>query len=116
MLAWSINQRFALLCQERFPNRVHIVRAEDVMANPRETLGEICVKLGLEAASSLARPSWNGQTLEEVFPWGTIRKATAAANRTTAEELSQGEREAVKAGAGPYLSAFDYSRFLLKAA
>jgi hypothetical protein len=112
MLGWTLNQYHALLYRERFPDRVHVVRAEDVMADSRKTLGAICEKLGLEAAESLATPSWNGSSLEEIYPWGTIRAATPAANRATAETLSERERAEIRASTWQYLEVFDYKSFL----
>src|SRR5262249_6781072 len=76
MLGWTLNQYYALLYRDKYPGRVHIVRAEDVMRDPGKTLGAVCERLGLEAAESLDRVSWNGQELTEVYPWGTIRAPT----------------------------------------
>lgn len=112
MLGWTINQYHALLYKERFPGRLHIVRAEDVMADPHGTLGGVCAALGLEPAESLRAPTWNGVELEEVYPWGTLRKVTPAANRATAAELSPRERDEVRAYAWQYLDPFDYRGFL----
>lgn len=111
MLGWTLNQYHALLAREKFPDRMHIVRIEDVMADPVKTLGGLCRKLGLEPADTLAAPSWNGQPLQEVYPWGTIRKATPEANRATAAELSPEEREEVRRRAWQYLDVFDYGGF-----
>src|SRR5207302_6095951 len=69
MLGWTVNQYHALLFQAKYPHRLHIVRAEDVMANPYDTLGEVCNQLGLDPSESLRAPTWNGQPLEEVYPW-----------------------------------------------
>lgn len=112
MLGWTLNQYHALLYRERFPDRLHIVRAEDVMGNPRGALGAVCDRLGLESPSSLAIPSWNGTALEEVYPWGTIRRATPQANRATAQELSAAERSEIRSFAWQYLEVFDYRSFL----
>jgi hypothetical protein len=112
MLGWTLNQYHALLYKEKYPDRVHIVRAEDVMADPHKTLGAVCEKLGLEAASSLKTPSWNGNPLEEVYPWGTIRRATPEANLATAKELSESEQAAIRAHTWQYLEAFDYKTFI----
>src|SRR5205823_2173361 len=60
MTCWSLNQHFALLYQQRYPERVHIVRAEDVMADPRATLGSVCKAIGIAAEDTLSYPSWNG--------------------------------------------------------
>jgi len=112
LLAWTLNQHFALLSRELYPGRVHVVRVEDVMADSQKTLGPVCESLGLERAESLRAPSWNGAALDEVYPWGTIRKATSAANKATALELSDRERAEVRARAWPYLETFDYKTML----
>lgn len=112
MLAWNINQFFALQLRDRFPDRFHVVRTEDVMGNAEATLGTLCENLGLERSPSLAVPSWNGEPLQEVYPWGTIRTATPTANLATAEELDKTERDTVRAMAAPYLDTFDYASFL----
>jgi hypothetical protein len=112
MTAWVLNQHSALLFRERFAGNVHILRAEDVMANPQRTLGDFCRVLGLEPAASLSAPTWNGKELEEVYPWGTIRKATPEANLSTALELSPEERAEIAAYARPFLEDFDYKNFL----
>lgn len=112
MLGWTLNQQLALLHRERYPDRLHILRTEDVMADPAGTLGDLCERLGLERSDALAQPSWNGAPLEEVYPWGTIRTATPEANRATADELSEEEQEAVRRCAGPYLEIFGFTDFL----
>ncbi len=112
MLAWVVNQYSALRFRELAPGRVHIVRLEDSLRDPVQSLGAVCKAIGIEAGDTLRTPSWNGNALTEVFPWGTIRKATEEANRATAGELSPAERDAVRAAAGPYLETFDYKGFL----
>jgi hypothetical protein len=112
LLGWTLNQRYALLFQRLYPDRFHVLRIEDVLANPQEALGDLVAGLGLRPDPSLGYPSWNGHRLEEVYPWGTIRLATPEANRATAEELSEEEREQVRVHAGPYLEAFGYESLL----
>ncbi len=111
MTGWTINQYHALLFHERFPDRMHIVRAEDVMADPFKTLVPICTALGLEPADTLRKPTWNGQELKEIYPWGTIRKATPEANLATARELSDAESAEIRAYAWQYVDVFDYRSF-----
>jgi hypothetical protein len=112
MLGWTLNQYYALLFRDLYPDRVHIVRTEDVMRDPRGTLGAVCRKIGLEAPESLGRVSWNSQDLPEVFPWGTIRTPTPEANLATAKELSQAQIDEIRVRAQSYLDAFDYKNFL----
>jgi len=72
----------------------------------------VCDALGIEKAGSLATPSWNGEPLKEVYPWGTIRKATPEANKATALELSPAERDQIRARTWQYLDVFDYRSFV----
>jgi hypothetical protein len=106
MIAWTVNQFHALALRERYPDRLHIVRAEDVMADPVGTLGGLTDKLGLSRAK-LTAPSWNRSPLEQVYPWGTIRTPTPEANRATAAELSDEERDRIAGWAWQYLDVFD---------
>ncbi len=112
MLGWTLNQYHALLFQEKFPGRMHVIRIEDVLADPRKTLGALCERLGLESADSLSHPSWNGKELAEVYPWGTIRRATPEANKATAEELTAAERGEVRARTWQYLEPLGYADFV----
>ena len=112
MLGWTMNQYYALYFREKFPGRMHIVRAEDVMADSYKTLGAICEKIGVSPADSLRKPTWNGNELEEVYPWGTLRKVTPAVNRATADELSAAEKAAIREYTWQYMDVYDYKNFL----
>jgi hypothetical protein len=111
MTAWTMVQYHALLSREQHPKQVHIVRAEDTMADSAQTLSALCRDLGLQANDSLRTMSWNAQPLPEAYPWGTIRRATPDANLATARELTPAERDEVALRAGHYLDAFDYQPF-----
>ena len=112
MLGWTLNQHCALQVRRRFPDRFHLVRIEDVMGGPVQTLGPVCESLGLEPAPALESPSWNGKQLEQVYPWGTIRLATAEQNLATANELSDEEKGEVAARAAPFGEALGYAAYL----
>jgi hypothetical protein len=114
LTAWITNQYYACVMNKLHPDRVHVVRLEDVLAEPHGRLGAVCEKIGLKPAESLKVPTWNGNPLEEVYPWGTIRRATPEHNLATALELSTDEIEAVRVRAQPYLEMFNYQDFLIK--
>jgi hypothetical protein len=116
MLRWNLHQHFALTTRALDPERVHVVRIEDVMDDPTGVLGELLVSLGLNGSETLAQPSWNGQPLAEVYPWGTLRAVTPEANRATAAELSGAEIEAIGALAWQYLDEFSYAEFMTSVA
>ena len=112
LTAWVTTQYHALVFQKLWPDHIHIIRYEDVVADPQACLGKMCEKIGIASAESLRAPTWNAKPLEEVYPWGTIRKATIQANKTTAQELSGDEIESVRTWADVYLEIFDYKSFL----
>ncbi len=114
MLGWILNQHYALYFRSRYPERFHLLRLEDILGNPRQVLGSLCRRLGLEIPESLDYPSWNGNPLEEVYPWGTLRKVSPEVNRATAEELGQAEREEIAALAEGFLERLDYRNFLTR--
>jgi sulfotransferase family protein len=108
MTGWCVHQLSALAMTARFPDRVHTVRYEDVVADPVDTLSGVLARMGVSTSATLARPSWNGRVLDQVHPWGTIRVPTPEANRATADELSQGEKDEIRARTAPLLAAFAY--------
>jgi len=108
MLGWTLSQYSALFFQKKFPGRVHIVRAEDVMADARGTLGRLMGELGLKTDASLSKPTWNGHDLKEVYPWGTIRVPTPEQNLATARQLDVQEIEEIRQRAWQYLDVFGY--------
>jgi hypothetical protein len=109
---WMLNQYYASIASSIYPDRVHIVRFEDVVADPYACLGEVCERIGLNPAESLRIPTWNASPLEEVYPWGTIRKATPEQNIATALELTPAEIDAVRLRAQPYIEMFNYKDLL----
>lgn len=112
LTAWCVTQYHALIFKKFSPERIHIVRLEDVLVDPVAALGEVCTKIGVRTAETLTSPTWNGTALEEVYPWGTIRRASPEANRATAEELSEEERNRVRVWTEQYLEVFGYTGFL----
>jgi hypothetical protein len=108
MTAWTTVQYHALLSRSQCPSRVHVIRAEDVMADSQGTLGALCQTLGVQRAPSLSTMSWNGEPLQEAYPWGTLRRATPDVNLATARELTAAEQDEVTARAAHYLDDFDY--------
>ena len=112
LLGWVLNQQHALMFKALHPDRIHVLRIEDVMVDPKKELGSVCRTLGLEVTDMLSRPSWNGRTLEQVYPWGTIRTPTPEANRATAMELSPSQRDEIRVRAGSLLDDLDYRTFI----
>jgi hypothetical protein len=87
------------------------VRLEDIVADASKALTPVLSSLGVEDHAALSTPTWNGLPLQDIYPWGTIRRATPDANRATAAELSAEEHAEVARAAWQYLDVFDYGDF-----
>ncbi len=109
---WALNQYYALQVKELFPERMHILRLEDELADPYTVLSQLCAKWGIQPSDSLRRISWNGVPMDQVFPWGTIRVPTLEANQAVACELSNDEKREIRIRAQPYLNLLGYENFL----
>jgi hypothetical protein len=109
VITWNIYHHAALMHQGRYPDRFHILRYEDLVAQPKRELSRLCEKVGIEFSETMTYPSFNGRDIsEQVYPWGTVVKATPEANIATAGELSNEEFEEVRARTTTLLKAFDY--------
>ncbi len=110
---WVTNQHAASIAKARFPDRLHVVRFEDLVVDPAEALRPVCEALGIDPTSNaLKGPSWNGEPIGSVYPWGTIRTPTAEANRATANELSTDERAEVGSVALMWTDVLGYNDFM----
>jgi hypothetical protein len=94
---WNLCQHMALVYAERYPNNFHLLRFEDLVADPRSALASLCERLGVSWSDTCLYPSWNGSRLEEVYPWGTIRAPTPQADLAAREQLSGEEKEQIRA-------------------
>jgi hypothetical protein len=111
---WSQSQYAALTAAERHPDRVHILRFEDLVASPRAVLQPLFAKMALDWSDSCLYPSWNGQKMGEVYPWGTVRAPTPEANIATMNELSAEEKREMASHVGVAARLTGYDEFLAK--
>ncbi len=109
---WCLNQTSAMAYREMHPGRVHVLRFEDIVVDPVGVLSGFLKNVGVGSSETLAKPSWNSQTLTEVYPWGTIRTPTPAANLATAMELSAAEQEEIAVRTASLLKILGYENFL----
>lgn len=108
---WNLCQHTALVMQGRHPERFHIMRFEDMVADTKGTIDGLCKKMGLSPSETNGYPSFNGKRLTEVFPWGTIRIPTPEANVATKNELSAQEQKEIKSLALPMMRILGYENF-----
>lgn len=92
---WNLSQHMALTYAEKYPKNFHIVRFEDIVADMKGTMGKLCDRLGIRRSDTCLAPTWNGNAMKEVYPWGTIRIPTPEVNVATMNELSEAEKAEV---------------------
>lgn len=105
---WAMMQHHALALSKRYSDRFHIVRFEDLIASPRDTMAALTKKLGLSWHNSLLEPSWNGKKLETINPWGTIRSPTVKANIESMNELQVEQQNIIREITRVMLPHFGY--------
>lgn len=85
---WSCCQLAALVAQREFSERFHLVRFEDLVADPEATLRPLLKRMGLSWSDACTAPSFNGRRLDNLAPWGVIERATPAADAASRRALS----------------------------
>jgi hypothetical protein len=110
VLQWVLNQHLAHAVRSKHPDRVMVVRYEDLIGDATAALAPLCARLGIDGTDDvLGIPTWNGERLTEVYPWGTIRRPSPEANAATGSELTSDERDEVTRLAGPWLDILGYT-------
>jgi hypothetical protein len=106
--AWVNNQYYAMYLSKKYPDNFFFVRYEDIIENPEQVLGTVLEQTGLHRHANLNNPSWNGEELKEVYPWGTVRIPTHEVNIQTAKTLNPEHIQEVFQRTEMYLKEFDY--------
>jgi hypothetical protein len=110
--AWNICQHFAEINQEKYTDNFFILRYEDIIEDPRQTLSKFLQTISLSDSPSLCHPSWNNVKLETIYPWGTIKIATRDANFETAATLNPNEIADIYLRSRNYIEKFHYDDFI----
>lgn len=113
-MGWITCQYHALIFETQYPNNFFVLRYEDIIDDPKKALGDLLKKMQIPVADTLCIPSWNGQKLTQVYPWGTIRIPTNKINLETALELNKKEIEEIYMRTKNYLPFFNYESILSK--
>jgi hypothetical protein len=109
---WNYCQMVALTYAERYPRNFFIMRFEDLVGDTRATMTKVCQQLQISFSETCLYPSFNGEKLVEVFPWGTIRLPTPEANLATANELTAAQKKEMRSLTGVMMKPFGYDSFL----
>ena len=111
-LSWAMLQHLALVYRERFPDRMLIVRFEDLVSDTENTMRQVANCLGVEFHESFLQPSWNGEKMEQVYPWGTVRTPTPEANIATMNELNSNQKNEIASYCSVMIERLGYADFM----
>lgn len=92
---WNIVQHKSLVFQEKYPDQYIILRYEDVLADLRNVMEKLADSLEIAFDESLLYPSWNGERLAVVSPWGTIDCPQEEEQKERKEELTPEQRSEI---------------------
>lgn len=107
--SWNLYHHIALIQQKKHPERMTIVRYEDIIGNTAATMKNICQKIGIDYSEQLLFPSFNSKDItDNIHPWGTINKATPAENKAVAASLSEHEIEEIVKYSELLIKHFNY--------
>jgi hypothetical protein len=109
---WNLCQHMALTYKDKYPDRFHLLRFEDLVANPAAAMEGLLKRLGLPMSPECLHPSFNGVKLEQVYPWGTVRTPTPEANLATANELNAEQKREIRTETSVMLRLLGYENFV----
>jgi len=108
---WNLCQQMALTYCRKFGSRFHLVRYEDLLDSPAETFGAALRGAGSTFSEVCRYPSFNGNRLDQIMPWGTIRVPSGDSNVATAGELSRQEKLQIRTETEVLLPLLGYGDF-----
>lgn len=107
---WNIVQQDALRYERLFPDRVTIVRYEDLIRDDRKVMARVSDDLGIPFSERMLEHTWNGDRLENITPWGAIAEATPEENKRRRDELSDDEIQRIRSHSQTTLKALGYDQ------
>jgi hypothetical protein len=81
-------------------------------SDPHFIIGNSVFCFDLSAQMSTGRRDSFPVPFDEIYPLGTIHKATPKQNLATAQELSSEEQAEIRSYTRQYLDTFDYKSFI----
>ncbi len=111
MTGWITATQSADFFAREYPDNFFIIRYEDIIENPMKAFQKIFQTLNISSSKTVLYPSWNGEKLKQVFPWGTIAVPSSETNLAAARKLSKKEISVIYNYTHLQLSAFNYLKF-----
>jgi hypothetical protein len=105
---WGIVNLLGMFYAEKYPDRCRIVRFEHLLTNRESVMRDICAWLRIEFDASLMKPSWNGQTLKSILPFGGVAGIGLDHEERCLSELTDDEMVAIGRRLAWHLTATGY--------
>ena len=93
---WSLINMLGFYFTEKYPDRVTTVRLDRLIDDRGAELRRLCDWLGLAYDAVLEVPTWNGEPLARLGPFGGVPVVSAAHERECEESLSFADRAVIE--------------------
>lgn len=97
---WALVNALGFTFATKYPRRVSIVRLDELIADRRAMLRRLSAWAGIGWAPVLEAPTWNGEMLDRLSPFGGVPEVSAEHERDAEASLSDAEREAIARATG----------------
>lgn len=110
--AYNVTHTLAYSYARKYEGQYHLLRMEDLIADPRVTLEPIFAKIGLPWSDNCLHPSFNGRDISnDMRPWGTVEKPTTEYNVAMASSLSREVKDAISKECALLIKTFGYEEY-----
>ena len=92
---WSLINMLGFYFAEKYPARMTTVRFDRLIEERAAELGRLCAWLGLGYDAVLEVPTWNGEPLARLWPFGGVPVVSAAHERECEDRLSFEDRAVI---------------------
>jgi hypothetical protein len=94
---WAVVNLVGFHFAQKYPERVMTVRFDRLLGDRARTMPMICAWVGLEYDHTLEAPTWNGEPLGRLSPFGGVPRATIEHEQECERSLSHEERDFLEA-------------------
>ncbi|WP_406868009.1 sulfotransferase family protein [Paraburkholderia fungorum] len=111
LITWNIYHSTVEMYARMYPRNVKIFRYEDLVGDKEAFMRDVAGFIGVDFEKSMLYPSWNSVEIKDnIAPWGTVLKSTAAYNEEIIGELSDTEKKQIVQGTTALARHFKYDQ------
>jgi Uncharacterized protein conserved in bacteria len=111
LITWNIYHSTVEMYAKMYEKNVRIFRYEDLVADKKKFMEEVCEFINVPFNDSMLYPSWNGVEIKDMIaPWGTVLKSTEEYNAEIIDELSLEEKQQIVSATSALAHHFGYDQ------